>query len=306
MGFLINILRNLIEKLAGDTPFFLRLGGFFIAFILVFTSGFFGWLIERLTFPSSPIPQWIGCLVMIIALASALAAGSLRGSVLGVLDALPRSSGYRTFELARKKLGLIVGRQVNHLDESEIIRAAAETASENAVDGVFAPLFWMFLGIILWNFSDTLPGPLALAWSFKAASTIDSMLGYRRGRLRWLGSAGARLDDLLTWLPCRLVLITLPLVSKPLKLFPQIIYLAWRDGSRDESPNSGLSEAIFATCADVQMGGENRYLNKTIIKPKLAIHAPKADREGVERLLLIGLKLEFAWLLFGAIGCFTI
>ena len=42
------------------------------------------------------------------------------------------------------------------------------------------------------------PGPLALAWGFKASSTLDSMLGYRSGRLRWLGTAGARLDDLLT------------------------------------------------------------------------------------------------------------
>ena len=42
-----------------------------------------------------------------------------------------------------------------------------------------------------------LPGPLSLAWGFKAASTLDSMLGYRRGRLRWLGTAGARLDDAL-------------------------------------------------------------------------------------------------------------
>ncbi len=57
------------------------------------------------------------------------------------------------------------------------------------------------------------PGPLALAWGFKAASTLDSMLGYRQGRLRWLGTAGARLDDLLVWLPCRLVALTLPLAA---------------------------------------------------------------------------------------------
>ena len=85
--------------------------------------------------------------------------------------------------------------------EAEILRAAAETASENAVDGFFAPLFWMLLGAWIWECWPELPGPLALAWGFKASSTLDSMLGYRSGRLRWLGTAGARLDDVLTWCP---------------------------------------------------------------------------------------------------------
>lgn len=49
-----------------------------------------------------------------------------------------------------------------------------------------------------------------MAWIFKASSTIDSMLGYKEGKLKWLGFTGAKLDDLMVWLPSRIVLITLP------------------------------------------------------------------------------------------------
>ena len=208
MGGVITGLRQWIEAWAGDRPFRLRAGGVLITLVLVLGSGATGWLLERLLLPQSPLPQPLSALLVAIALASALAARSLRDSVLAVLQALP------DLPSARDRLSWIVGRDVSQLDQDDILRASAETASENAVDGLFAPLFWMLIGAGLWKagFSQG-PGPLALAWAFKASSTLDSMLGYKQGRLRWLGTAGARLDDLLTWLPCRLVLITLPLVS---------------------------------------------------------------------------------------------
>ncbi|MDA9889412.1 cobalamin biosynthesis protein, partial [Synechococcus sp. AH-224-G16] len=172
------------------------------------------------------------------------------------------------------------------------------------VDGLFAPLFWMLIGAGLWKagFSQG-PGPLALAWAFKASSTLDSMLGYKQGRLRWLGTAGARLDDLLTWLPCRLVLITLPLVSMRWSQWPTTVRAAAADGRPDPSPNAGLSESIFAHCADVQMGGPNRYGNTWINKPLLSSQSEKATASGVRKLLNLGLRLEGAWLVVAA-GCF--
>ena len=78
---------------------------------------------------------------------------------------------------ARRNLSWIVGRDVQSLDRKGLLRAAAETASENAVDGVFAPLLWMVIGALLWKILPSGPGPLALAWGFKASSTLDSMLG---------------------------------------------------------------------------------------------------------------------------------
>ena len=214
MGWVIRKLRHWVEPWAGDDPTKLRIGGGLITLGLVLGSALAGWALERLLWLPSPW-QWLSIPVLTLSLASALAARSLKESVMAVLRALPSSSD-GDLEPARRNLSWIVGRDVQTLDQAGLLRAAAETASENAVDGVFAPLFWMGVGALVWMVMPSGPGPLALAWAFKASSTLDSMLGYRTGRLRWLGTAGARLDDLLTWLPCRLVMLTLPLVCPPL------------------------------------------------------------------------------------------
>ena len=123
------------------------------------------------------------------------------------------------------------------------------------------------------------------------------MLGYREGRLRWLGTAGARLDDALTWLPCRLVMATLPLVSRPWPQWWRLVLAAERDGSSDPSPNAGRSEAIYAHCAGVRLGGRNRYGRGWIDKPFLAADHPAATKNSVEKILQLNLRLQGMWML---------
>jgi adenosylcobinamide-phosphate synthase len=202
---------------------------------------------------------------------------------------------------ARQALAWIVGRDTADLEAGEILRAAAETASENAVDGLFAPLFWMLVGAGLWSLNPDLPGPLALAWGFKAASTLDSMLGYRQGRLRWLGTAGARLDDLLVWLPCRLVALSLPLAAGPGSRCLPLLAAALRDGAADPSPNAGVSQAAYAHTCGVQLGGCNRYGTQVRDKPLLAPGFPPADRAAVQRMLELNRRLEWLWLAASAL-----
>ena len=85
---------------------------------------------------------------------------------------------------------------------------------------------------------------------------------------------------------------------------PALVRAAWIDGSKDISPNSGISEAIFAHCAEIKMGGINKYTNKATRKPTLAKNAPDANDESIKRLLKMTLKLEFAWLsTIGIITC---
>ena len=153
----------------------------------------------------------------------------------------------------------------------------------------------MLVGAGVWMHAEAWPGPLSLAFGYKAASTLDSMLGYRTGRLRWLGTAGARLDDLLTWMPCRLVMLTLPLISRPWTELARLVEAAERDGATDPSPNSGRSEAIYAHCAGVQLGGRNRYGDRWVDKP-LWPPAACADEQAVRRILDLSLKLQIAWL----------
>ncbi|MGS9059212.1 cobalamin biosynthesis protein, partial [Salmonella enterica subsp. enterica serovar Infantis] len=47
---------------------------------------------------------------------------------------------------SRIKLSWIVGRDTSQLQPAQIIRAVVETVAENTVDGIIAPLFFLFLG----------------------------------------------------------------------------------------------------------------------------------------------------------------
>jgi adenosylcobinamide-phosphate synthase len=287
MGWWITRLRRLSEAWAGDTPWKLRLAGAVLGLMVVGGSAGAGWLLEAWA-RGRP---WLGTAVVVVALASALAGGSLERAVRRVLEALP------DLELARERLGWIVGREVEGLPEEEILRAAAETTAENAVDGLFAPLFWMVAGVWISQVWEGGVGPVALVWGFKASSTLDSMLGYRRGRLRWLGTFGARLDDGLTWVPARLVALTLPLVSGRPGSVWGAFRQALRDGAADPSPNAGVSQAAYATVAAVRLGGRNRYAEGWRLKPVLGAGFAGADREAVERMLQLTRRLEGLWLL---------
>jgi len=312
MGWWIGVLRQRAEAWAGDQPWRLRLAGGLITVLLVGGSGGLGWALESLA-RSRPL---IGQPLLLLALASCLAGGSLDRAVRSVLVGLGGSKAWADsdgapeasqLERARACLAWIVGRDVEDLDGAGVLRAAAETAAENGVDGLFAPLFWMLVGaglggVGLWGAPPIagegfLPGPLALAWAYKASSTLDSMLGYRRGRLQWLGTAGARLDDLLTWLPCRFVALSIPLVSgRGLQAWGQV-GCAFREGRSDPSPNAGLSQAAYAQAAQVQLGGVNHYRGERRLKPMLGVGFTAADQAGVERILSLSNRLEVAWLL---------
>ena len=290
MGQAITCLRGPAETWAGDRPGRLRLAGVGITLAVVGSSGLTGWGIEQL---SRPWPA-LGLPLLVIGLASALAGRSLKKAVQQVLEALP------DLATARRRLAWIVGRDVSRLDAADVLRAAAETAAENAVDGLFAPLFWMLVGAALVSVDPTLPGPLCLAWAFKAASTLDSMLGYRQGRLLWLGTAGAKLDDLLTWLPCRLVALSLPLaVGRPGRCLG-LLQQALKDGKPDPSPNAGVSQAAYAQLLGVQLGGWNRYAEQLRAKPLLARGCPAPTASSVVAILELTRRLEALWLALAA------
>jgi adenosylcobinamide-phosphate synthase len=315
MGWWIRQLRLLAERWAADSPWRLRLAGGLITAILVGGSGLAGLALERWVLDTWALDTWahapsagprpgamplVAMALLVIALASALAGRSLEEAVAAVLKALA-DDGEKGLEPARQRLAWIVGRDTSHLDGQEILRAAAETASENAVDGLFAPLFWMLVGAALWSLGQSgWPGPLALAWAFKAASTLDSMLGYRRGRLRWLGTAGAKLDDLLTWLPCRLVALSLPLAAGRPGRCLGLLRQALADGKPDPSPNAGVSQAACAQLLGIQLGGWNRYGDQLRAKPLLARGCPAPTASSVVAILELSRRLEAIWLALAA------
>ncbi len=293
MGVVISFLKGLAERIAKENRSKLYIGGAIITFIVVSLSGISGWLIERLFLFFELKNSVLSTLFFSIILSSSLASKSLNKSILEIINLISKGN----LSNVRQKLSLIVGRDVENLDTNEILRAAAETASENSVDGIFAPLFWMFVGTIFWEFNQSLPGPLAMAWFFKASSTIDSMLGYKEGKLKWLGFTGAKFDDLMVWIPSRIVLITLPFCCKTKNSIFKTIKDSWKDGIVDSSPNSGISEAIFAYCAQVRLGGVNYYKGVKKIKPIIAKPYQIASINSVKKILNLSLRLELTWLL---------
>ena len=284
--------------ISGDNKFRLRLGGFLITFIIIFLSGSIGWCVEQLSLKSFILYKYLGNFLLVLGLTSAMATKSLVTSIVSVLKSIPPETSNESLKEARRKLSYIVGRDVAGLSREEIMRALSETTSENSVDGVFAPLFWMFIGANLWHFSNLLPGPLAMVFIYKASSTMDSMLGYKIGRLQWLGTGSARLDDLLTWIPSRIVLISLPLISQPIHKVKSIIEASIIDGRKYSSPNAGLSEAIFAHCTNTTMGGENKYNGQITKKPIIANTGKIANENNIKLMINLIYRLELTWILF--------
>ncbi len=297
MGWIISFLKGLTEGIKKENKSKLYIGGLIITLMVVSLSGISGWIIERLFLFFDTKNPILSTLIFAFVLSSSLASRSLNKSILEILNLISKEIHSENLRDLRQKLCLIVGRDVENLDTNEILRAAAETASENSVDGIFAPLFWMFLGTIFWEFNQSMPGPLAMAWIFKSSSTIDSMLGYKEGKLKWLGFTGAKLDDLMVWIPSRIVLITLPFCCKTNQSIYKTIRDSWKDGIVDSSPNSGISEAIFAYCAEVRMGGVNYYKGVKKIKPIIAKSYPIASINSVKKILNLSLRLQLAWLL---------
>ena len=296
MGWVISFLKELAERIAKNNKSKLYIAGLIITFIVVFLSGTTGWIIERLFLFFEIKNPILSTLIFSFILSSSLASRSLNKSILEILNLISKENHKDNLSNSRQKLSLIVGRDVENLDKNEILRASAETASENSVDGIFAPLFWMFLGTLFWEFNQSIPGPLAMAWIFKASSTIDSMLGYKEGKLKWLGFIGAKLDDLMVWFPSRIVLITLPFCCKTKKSIFKTIKYSWKDGIGDSSPNSGISEAIFAYCAEVKMGGVNYYKGVMKIKPLIANSYQSASINSVKKILNLSFRLQLAWI----------
>jgi len=203
----------------------------------------------------------------------------------------PLSGG--SLDAARRKLALIVGREVTGLDTAGVSRAAVETVAENLVDGILSPLFYAAIG----------GAPLCLA--FKMVSTLDSMVGYKNERYLDFGKAGARMDDVANFIPARL---SVPLIALCARLLSdrgkEALICACCDGRRHASPNSGFPEAAFAGALSIRLGGPNRYHGKWVEKPFIGDGFPEATASHIPRACalmvltsLVGAAILWAWVI---------
>jgi adenosylcobinamide-phosphate synthase len=119
-----------------------RWAGIVLGVGLIIGSGLAGWFVVQ---GARWIHPLVGIVVESIVLASCFAGRSLRAAAVDVLQ--PLTDGH--IERARSQLSQYVGRDTKQLDEPEILRAVLETVTENATDGVTAPLFYAIIGAFL-------------------------------------------------------------------------------------------------------------------------------------------------------------
>jgi adenosylcobinamide-phosphate synthase len=238
---LIGWLAVRVEPLARQLVRFPYLAGAAAALVVVGVTG--GLAFAAVHF-AGRIDPLAGDIVSVLLLYTAIAARDLAGHSFRVYQAL------RSGDLpeARRRVGMIVGRDTDRLDEPGVTRAAVESVAESTLDGVTAPLFFGAVG-----------GPVG-ALMYKATNTLDSMFGHKDERYLKFGWAAARLDDLANLIPARLTAPLVAMAAAPLGLRPfGALRICWRDGGKHESPNAGLAEAAFAGAMGVQLGGMNTY-----------------------------------------------
>ena len=179
-------------------------------------------------------------------------------------------------EKARKDLSYLVSRDTETMDEKMIIRSTMETISENTVDGIVAPMFYMFLGGM----------PLAMA--YKAINTLDSMVGYKNEKYMEFGKFSAKVDDVANFIPARITGILIVLASMILGYdYKNSLKIFIRDRKNHSSPNSAHSEASVAGALGVQFGGKVSYFGKEINKPTIGDKIKDFELEDIRKNIRI-------------------
>ncbi len=230
-------LEKLTRKIIGNALF----AGIITAFIIIAGTAS---LTSLLLFAAGQIHPLASDFLGILIIYTTIAARDLSEHAKRVLRAIQSGDLLG----ARKALSMMVGRDTENLDEPELVRGTVESVAENLVDGVTAPLLFAVLG-----------GPVG-AITYKAINTLDSTFGYRTPRYLKFGWASARIDDLANWIPARLTVPFIVMASAIIgKDAAGAARIARRDGSKHDSPNSGISEAAFAGALGVRLGGLNYY-----------------------------------------------
>ena len=185
-------------------------------------------------------------------------------------------------EKARKDLSYLVSRDTETMDEKMIIRSTMETISENTVDGIVAPMLYMFLG------------GLPLSMTYKAINTFDSMVGYKNEKYMDFGKFSAKLDDVANFIPARITGILIVIASMILGYdYKNSLKIFIRDRKNHSSPNSGHAEAGVAGALGVQFGGRVSYFGKEVDKPVIGDKIKDFELEDIKKNIKIMYAASF-------------
>lgn len=178
----------------------------------------------------------------------------------------------RDIEKARKAVSMIVGRDTDVLDETGIVKAAVETVAENTSDGVTAPIMYIAFG------------GAPLGFFYKAANTMDSMIGYTNEKYIDIGRFAAKLDDVLNFIPSRLTALGMILSAYLLGADGKNAAKIWkRDRRKHASPNSAQTESVCAGALDIRLAGDAYYFGELHKKEFIGDDIRTPESEDIRR-----------------------
>lgn len=280
----ISLLEKMLRKVFPKNKPGERAAGVFLVIFIVFFSAGIPWLILTAAYRYN---IWLGFVLEMFMCYQLLATRSLRDESKKVYDALKTGD----MEKSRYAVSMIVGRDTRSLSEEGVTKAAVETVAENTSDGIIAPLFYMMIG------------GAVLGFAYKAVNTMDSMVGYKNDTYQYFGTAAARLDDVLNYIPARLSAVIMILASYCVGLDGKNagkIFL--RDRYKHSSPNSAQTEAVMAGALRVQLAGDAWYFGKLHKKPFIGDPIRKVEIEDIPRShKLMYATSVFSVLIFGAV-----
>lgn len=273
------------NQCANDTS--LKWGGLWLWLIIVGGTFLVTW---SLLYLLGLWPWWVSFIVQCVLAYTILATKCLKDAAMSVYQALDTG----TVGQARVQLSYIVGRDTTELDKPQMTRAVVETVAENSVDGIIAPLFYLFIGGV----------PLAMA--YKAVNTLDSMVGYQTPKYKAIGYFSAKLDDIFNYIPARISWLLFALAAYLLKLNAKAaLVIGWRDRSKHKSPNCAWPEATVAGALGVRLGGPNNYFGELVEKPWLGDEVRPIEQNDITTTIqLMYVAAVLALLVFTASYCF--
>lgn len=181
---------------------------------------------------------------------------------------------------ARVAVGYIVSRDTQNLTEEQIAKAGIESVLENGSDAVFAPIFWfLILGV---------QGAIL----YRLANTLDAMWGYKTSRLLHFGWCAARIDDVLNYVPAKLVVFSYAVCGQ----YKNALQAAQSPDARWKSPNAGPVMAAGAGALGLVVGGEAVYFGKAESRPVLGKGVSPQAGDLARSINLVDKTLYF-WLL---------
>lgn len=263
IGKMISSLEKFFRKLCPDRHI---LAGTLLSLTVLAVSSAVPLLTLILCYCLSP---WLGIVIESILIYYILAAKCLYKESMKVY----RATESHDITQARHAVSMIVGRDTNKLDEKGVIRAAVETVAENTSDGETAPLFFIALG------------GAALGFFYKAANTMDSMLGYKNEKYIYFGRFSAKFDDIMNYIPSRLSALMMILASCILRFNTKGAWKIWRrDRASQESPNAAQTESAAAGALDIQLLGEAYYFGKLHRKNTVGDNTRPIEAEDICRV----------------------